>query len=470
MKKALIALGIISISTLAGLNLYLYKDNVLAMVPSLTAFFTETTDENTENTKVPTNYTFEERMGRAQKLEENGYTTLAIQEYLVAAEIDPNNSTPYQKIGELTLKNSAYAEAETRFLKALEIQPDDQTAQLGLARAKIGQSQFVEAKDLLEKITTDDAITHYYKGLIKAYFDDRDGSKNELESIVNDETFGTKAQKILDAFTAFAQQEEGQLAYLQTLLGRAYNQNEEFELAIGILTAALKEKSTYRDAWILLGYAQLETNKAFDAIDSLKQGEKLDPTKPETSYLLGLAYTKIEKYTEAQDAFTKALENGFTPKVDAYQKLAEVSLQAKEYAKAIEYYTKVIAENGDGVQNYIRPVWISIEYLKDPPTALQYAQKAVENFPEEAMSWNLLGWAQTAGGTYDEAEVNLKKAISINAKLAAAYLNLGWLYEKTSRIEDAKTNYQKAYTLSPNDGIGTLAAQRYNNLLNTQTP
>lgn len=467
MKKAIIALGIFSVGTLAAANLYLYKDNVLAMVPTLTNFFTNTEIATTDPTKIPTNYTFDERMLRAQKLEENGYTTLAIQEYLVAAEIDPANSTPYRKIGELTLKSSNYTEAETRFQKALEIQPDDQAAQLGLARAEIGQNQFADAQTLLQKLTSDDSTTHYYQGLIAAYFDDRKTSKEALEKTLQDPETGPKAQKILDAFTAFEQQQEGQLAYLQTLLGRAYNQNEEYQLAIGILTAALKEKPTYRDAWILLGYAQLETNKSFDAIDALKQAEKLDPTKAETSYLLGLAYSKIEKFTEARDALTKAVDNGYTPVVDAYQKLAEVSLQAKDYKSAIDYYTKVIGENGDTIQNYIRPVWISIEYIKDPVTALKYAQEAAEAFPNEAMSWNLLGWAQTAGGTYDEAEVNLKKAIQMNSKLAAAYLNLGWLYEKTNKIEDAKTNYQKAYTLSPNDGIGTLAAQRYNNLLST---
>lgn len=470
MKKFLIATAILSVGTLATVNMVLYRENLLAMVPSITGFFMENTDTETENIKIPTNYTFEERMARAQKLEENGYTTLAIQEYLVAAEIDPENSTPYRKIGELTLQNNTYPEAEARFQKALDIQPDDQSALLGLARAQIGQNKFTDAKTIIDGLTTEDAITLYYKGLIASYFDERDASKTALEKILTDTTYGPKAQKIVDAFTAFAQQEEGQLAYLQTLLGRAYNQNEEYQCAIGILTAALQQKSTYRDAWILLGYAQLSINKAFDAIDALKQAEKLDPTKAETSYLLGLAYSKIEKFTEAQDALEKALENGFTPKQDVYQKLAEVSVQGKDYTSAIEYYTKVIAENGETVQNYIRPVWISIEYLKDPATALKYAQDAVQNFPNDAMSWNLLGWAQTAGGLYDEAEGNLKKAIQMNNNLAAAYLNLGWLYEKTDRTEDAKTNYQKAYTLSPHDGIGTLAAQRYNNLLNTPAP
>ena len=72
---------------------------------------------------------------------------------------------------------------------------------------------------------------------------------------------------------------------------------------------------------------------------------------------------------------------------------------------------------------------------------------AVETHPDKAMSYNLLGWAYTAMEEYDEAEENLQKALSMDPKLDAVHLNLGWLYEKNGQETLAKEYYKKAETI-----------------------
>jgi Tfp pilus assembly protein PilF len=81
------------------------------------------------------------------------------------------------------------------------------------------------------------------------------------------------------------------------------------------------------------------------------------------------------------------------------------------------------------------------------------------------MSYNLLGWSQTALNEMGKAEKNLKKAITIEPNLAAAHYNLGNLYKKQNRDEMALDSFQKAYDLDSNGSIGNLAAQAYNELL-----
>jgi tetratricopeptide (TPR) repeat protein len=121
-------------------------------------------------------------------------------------------------------------------------------------------------------------------------------------------------------------------------------------------------------------------------------------------------------------------------------------------------------DSGD-VDLFIRPVWIYIDQLKNPKKAMEWAKRAVTEHPNEAMSYNLMGWAQMANDDLEEAEQNLNYALVLDSKLAAAYLNFGVLYEKEGKLEQAKENYKRAYTLDPSGSVGNRAAENYNRLL-----
>jgi tetratricopeptide (TPR) repeat protein len=119
----------------------------------------------------------------------------------------------------------------------------------------------------------------------------------------------------------------------------------------------------------------------------------------------------------------------------------------------------------DDVNSFVRPVWLYIDFIDEPEKALKLAETAALTFPDSAMSYNLLGWSQTALNEMGKAEKNLKKAITIEPNLAAAHYNLGNLYKKQNRDEMALDSFQKAYDLDSNGSIGNLAAQAYNELL-----
>jgi len=112
----------------------------------------------------------------------------------------------------------------------------------------------------------------------------------------------------------------------------------------------------------------------------------------------------------------------------------------------------------------VRAIWLNIDKLDNATKAVELAQKALEVHPEEAMSYNLLGWSYTATGNFQEAEQYLNQALSLNPDFDAAILNLGWLKEKQGKTVLAKEYYKKAYNLGNGNSIASLAAKRYNNI------
>jgi len=214
----------------------------------------------------------------------------------------------------------------------------------------------------------------------------------------------------------------------------------------------------------VLGYAYLNTDKVLDAIDAFTQAKALDENKPETLFFLGLAYFANDEIEKAVFYIEQADNNGYEPKDQIDLKLGDLYLLQQEYSKSAVRYEDVIDVNKSNIGVFIRVVWLNIDKLGDPEKALKYAYIALEEHPEEAMSYNLVGWSLTALENYTEAKNYLAKAIEIDPELDAAALNLGWFYEKQGLITLAKEYYKRAYNLGQNNSIAGLAATRYNNL------
>ena len=228
----------------------------------------------------------------------------------------------------------------------------------------------------------------------------------------------------------------------------------------------LREEPTYRDAWIILGYAYLTQEHYRDAQDALLKALELDPAKPETRYFLGLSYFGEDQYAAAVTQLQLAVESGYEPRVQAYQKLADVAVLAEQFDIAVKAYETVLILNSSDVTLYIRPIWLYLDKLNNADRAKELAEQAIQEHPNNAMSYNLLGWVQVAQNDLSNAEQNLNYALILDSDLAAAYLNLGWLEQKKENFEQAKEHYKRCYTLDPSGSVGNLAANRYNEILN----
>ena len=472
MKKNFLIISILFLLLFGAISLYLFE---------LPPFNKNTTEKSpiTVNKGVPRNKSSQEFFERAENLEKNNFLTLAIAEYQNSYNADKSNNTPLIKIAQLNYKLKNYEKAQSLFKELSTLEPANLELKIWLAKSYLSDrkpksdpsspTNIQLAKEILQKITSDYSDAKLYLAIIYLSEKNFEESKKLFKEIASDQNTSTqilaKSKTFIDAFTEYEKNSSSPKTHLQTLLAKGLIENDEYQIAISQLFDVIKEKNDYRDAWILLGYAYLKLDQTPEAIDSLEEAKKLDKTKPETLFYLGLSYYSKGDYNKALENLELAKTAGYEPKIQVDQKLAEIYLQLNNNQQAALHYESVISQNKSDINLFIRPIWLNIEKLNNPEKALSLATTALENHPQNAMAENLVGWAYIAKSDFQNAEIHLKKALSIDPNLDATYLNFGILFENKNQTKNALDSYKTAKNLGKGNSISTIATNRYNSLL-----
>lgn len=421
-----------------------------------------------DNNKVAVDKSYDEMISRAQLLEQNNFPTLAIAQYQEALNKDPSKFTPLFQIGKIYLRIGDYAKSESTFRTLISKDPSNVDAAVYLGRSLLSQRKITDAKVIFNKITANTQVVKYYQGIIAAYFGENDiaqSALNQSVSLGGSDDLTKKANNFLAAYNEYKFNVDAPDIHLKVLLARSFDQCGEYQMAIPLLFEVTKQKLDYRDAWILLGYAYLQTEKYSDAIEALERAKTLDPQNPDDLFYLGLGYYSMNNYQKAEEDLTQAKQYGFQPSILVDQKLAEVYLQLQNYPKSAASYETVLSLNSQDVNYYVKPIWIYLEKTHQPDKALALAEKAAKDHPNTAMGQNLMGWTLIYNKDLTKAEAHLKLAMALDPKLDATYLNLGLLFEKRNQPDKALVFYKKAHSLGQGDGVAAAAADRYNKLI-----
>ncbi len=93
-----------------------------------------------------------------------------------------------------------------------------------------------------------------------------------------------------------------------------------------------------------------------------------------------------------------------------------------------------------------------VEFLKgknDPQRSIEHFQKAIHDFPDYYEACFLLGMAQAATNSSDEAIASLRKAIELKASFLEPYYPLGVLLETRKDYDEAERVLQAAFEQDP---------------------
>lgn len=164
-------------------------------------------------------------------------------------------------------------------------------------------------------------------------------------------------------------------------------------------------------------------------------GLKFEPDNIDLMYRVGMVHLENDQLNSADRAFSRILE--LEPDhAGALEGHGLALLQQRKFDVAKYHLIKAVhiddkrwrAQNGLGVISDIE---------KDHALAITYYQLALEQRPDSAMVLNNLGYSRYLAGEWDSAENAFNRAVSIDPQHRKAWSNLGMLYVRKEKYEDA---------------------------------
>ena len=409
---------------------------------------------------------YETRIATGDSYYKSGYYTLAATEFAYAINIEDGNPEAYIKLGDTHMALDNYPEAVQQYMKANELKANDTETIVKYGIALLRNKDFDFAYETLNALGNSNQKALLYTAILESYFGDHDSAEKKYSEAagMSGSIPYSNIEEYITAYNEYNAQQGGQIIYLDALLVKAMIDMEEYQIAEELALKAINDKPDYRDLWILLGYSELKTEQYEEAEDAFIQAKSLDSTKPETHYFLATTYYSQEKYEDAVKEYELALLYGFSED-EVYRKMAESYLFLERYEESLEAYEYILKVD-PSMDDYVRPIWIAIDVLADLDRALTLSEEAVTNFPEDAMSHNLLAWTYIEKGELESAATEIDTAFAIDPDLAEAHYNAGLLRIAEGLPEGAKWEFKKAYELSESgDNINEKAAQQYNTLI-----
>lgn len=323
----------------------------------------------------------------------------SLEKLKLALNIDPNSQNVYYMVGQVLSRMGKKEEAIAYFEKAIEMNPKDARAHRELAL-------------LIQEDKPEEAIEHFKKAL----------------EVVPDFTL------VLNNW--------GSLLVKLNKWDEAENKFYE----------ALKIRPNDELAYYNLAQLAEKKGNTEQAIELYQKAMVNSPNNSYIPYDLGVLYDRMGKTKEAEEMYNKALEVDEKNPL-AYNNLGYHAFLLGDVDKAIELYQKSLSIKPDLI-NALYNIADAFYAKGELEKVIPYFEKAIEKQPQDHNLHNALGFYAFQVNKYDLAEKHLKEAVNLEYRFPLAWRNLGNLYRKQKRYEEAENAYKTALEIYPGDGEG----------------
>lgn len=402
---------------------------------------------------------FIELITDAEEFYQQGAVDTALRKYVEAYRLNRSSVLPFLGIAKIYLDNEKIDLAEKNLTIAQQKGRLPVNGKILLARLELLKQNYNQAEEILASIKNKNNEIIYLETIVSLLLNNYDQAKENVKQLTAEtstDKFQAAGQSLQNAFNIYDTFVDSPTSYLLTLSAENLIDINEFALARPLLLQAINEKNDYRDAWVLLGYSYLQSNLLEDADQALRKAKQIDPYFGETYFYMGVTQEALGNTKEAIEYLNQSENFGYNQKQNTYLHLANNYYKNQEYAKAADNFTKAIDLGTISIDDYIKPVWLYLEPLNNKSKALEIAQKAFSEHPDNAMAFNLLGWAQLSNDQLAEAQKNLEKAVSLNPQLEASYYNLGNLHKQQGNTSVAKAYYEKAVSYAEKNNVQSI--------------
>ncbi|NPA92934.1 MAG: tetratricopeptide repeat protein [Chloroflexi bacterium] len=199
-----------------------------------------------------------------------------------------------------------------------------------------------------------------------------------------------------------------------------------------------------------LGLRAMDEGRWQDAVRYFQQtAEAENNASPDIFFYLGEAYTHLNRWQDAANAYRKALkiDPHFAP---AQVGLAQVLLHEDQQRDALKLLSEAIANDPNYGQAYLVRARYELDHGK-PEDALADLDEAARIYPDSPLVHLYRAQAYLALDEPEKAHEEAKKAHDLDLTLLPAYKVLGQTSLALGQVDDAILYFRTYLTYAPND-------------------
>jgi tetratricopeptide (TPR) repeat protein len=244
------------------------------------------------------------------------------------------------------------------------------------------------------------------------------------------------------------------LAEAALLIGDMMAEQDNHDAAIEAYQAVAPESPLWHLAELRRARALHDMERENEAFQLLEQLAAAEPERIDALVQLGDLQRRDERYREAEDAYSRAIERLGQPQREhwtlfyargiAYERTEQWPEAEKDFLYALE-----LEPEQPFVLNYLGYSWVDKGMHLDRAKAMLY--RAVELRPDDGFIIDSLGWVHYRFGEYDAAVEQLERAVELEPGDPVINDHLGDAYWRVGRHREARYQWRRALTLEPEE-------------------
>lgn len=379
--------------------------------------------------------------GLAQNLLSDGQLNVALEQYKNLIEEDPQDAQAQLRIADIQRRMGKLDAALESLKKAQVLVQDSLEIPYNFALIYAAQGRYDEAiqslQGLLDKTARADGTYSASEANNRAVFLERLGGLYRETG---------KTQLAAETFRkALSLGDENAIRGYQQLID-TYRDAKQWSQATQVAQEASAKFPKDRGLKLLLAQQMTDMGQAEPGVELAKS--LLKGTKDDRDIRIALSqiYSRLRRWTEAEEAAAKALELSDSNDEKEYVAYIEGAIfqRQKKWEAAEDRYRKVLAGDPNSAMAMNDLGYMLADRGVRLEEALSLIKKAVDIEPQNGAYLDSLGWVYYRLGKYDLAEENLRKAVAKSNNDATVHDHLGDVYLKTGKLKLAAAHWERA--------------------------
>jgi tetratricopeptide (TPR) repeat protein len=401
---------------------------------------------------------------RARDYDRRGLYDLAEKYYEMAYEFDPNSTTLRTILAEHYLKSGNYTRALLVLNRNREIEMLTEEEKRLLSKVYLKSNQFALAAEVLERLENKKSEEVYTLGIIYEtvgksaqaldyFLDYFERNPDNLHAGMKLGHLYIKKGELERAESLFVELEKrfGESAEILNTLGGIKLMEDDTAQALNFFHGAVMVDSTYEDALRNIAKVHIQRENYQEAIKYYEYLYSIGDWGEVYAKTLALLYYYSDSLAHAETLLKKNMIKNMDD-FELHYYLGLVFSAQDQYDLARIEFEKTLAIN-PGFTEALRQLYTIALRENDIDRARSIAKRIIENVPDKASSYRLLGHVFMTEKKYADAERCFEKGVSVDSLDASAWFDLGSARERQQKIDAAARAFRNVLVLRPGDDV-----------------